>query len=165
MWEKWFSERTVPRQKKHWNPFWMPAQKQNDCETGWAHREYQLSNMTYLRVKRVGLERWLSQLQQAGLATKQSKDCYLVNLTKWIGIMWIHHILKSSKGYRDSSVAKSTDCSSRGPGFNSPKPHGHSQPSVTLVTENLTPSSGLLWALHTHSTHTFRQNTQRHKIK
>ena len=30
---------------------------------------------------------------------------------------------------RDGSVVKSTDCSSRGPEFNSQQPHGGSQPS------------------------------------
>jgi hypothetical protein len=30
----------------------------------------------------------------------------------------------------DGSVIKSTDCSFRGPGFNSQQPHGGSQPSV-----------------------------------
>jgi len=34
-------------------------------------------------------------------------------------------------GWRDGSVVKSTDCSSRGPEFNSQQPHGGSQPSVT----------------------------------
>jgi hypothetical protein len=33
-------------------------------------------------------------------------------------------------GWRDGSVVKSTDCSSRGPAFNSQQPHGGSQPSV-----------------------------------
>ena len=33
-------------------------------------------------------------------------------------------------GWRDGSMVKSTDCSSRGPEFNSQKPHGGSQPSV-----------------------------------
>jgi hypothetical protein len=33
-------------------------------------------------------------------------------------------------GWRDSSVVKSSDCSSRGPEFNSQKPHGGSQPSL-----------------------------------
>ena len=32
--------------------------------------------------------------------------------------------------WRDGSVIKSTDCSSRGPEFNSQQPHGGSQPSV-----------------------------------
>ena len=39
--------------------------------------------------------------------------------------------LKSSRpGWRDGSVVKSTDCSSRGFEFNSQQPHGGSQPSV-----------------------------------
>jgi hypothetical protein len=32
--------------------------------------------------------------------------------------------------WRDASAVKSTDCSSRGPEFNSQQPHGDSQPSV-----------------------------------
>jgi hypothetical protein len=32
--------------------------------------------------------------------------------------------------WRDGSSVKSTDCSSRGPAFNSQQPHGGSQPSV-----------------------------------
>jgi hypothetical protein len=35
-----------------------------------------------------------------------------------------------SRGFRGGSVVKSADCSSKGPEFNSPKPHGESQPSV-----------------------------------
>jgi hypothetical protein len=34
------------------------------------------------------------------------------------------------RGLRDGSEVKSTDCSSRGPEFNSQQPHGGSQPSV-----------------------------------
>jgi hypothetical protein len=37
---------------------------------------------------------------------------------------------KHSWGWGDGSVVKSTDCSSRGPEFNSQQPHGGSQPSV-----------------------------------
>jgi hypothetical protein len=33
-------------------------------------------------------------------------------------------------GWRDGSVVKSTDCSSRGPDFNSQQPRGNPQPSV-----------------------------------
>jgi hypothetical protein len=33
-------------------------------------------------------------------------------------------------GWRDGSAVKSTDCSSRGPEFNSQQPRGGSQPSV-----------------------------------
>jgi hypothetical protein len=34
--------------------------------------------------------------------------------------------------WRDGSAVKSTDCSSRGPEFNSQKPHGGSQPAVMM---------------------------------
>jgi len=37
---------------------------------------------------------------------------------------------KEIGGWRDGSVVKSTDCSSRGPEFKSQQPHGGSQPSV-----------------------------------
>jgi hypothetical protein len=36
----------------------------------------------------------------------------------------------SFKSWRDGSEVKSTDCSSRGPEFNSQQPHGGSQPSA-----------------------------------
>jgi hypothetical protein len=43
----------------------------------------------------------------------------------------VKHIDRNiSKGWRDGSTVKSTDCSSRGPEFNSQQPHGGSQPSV-----------------------------------
>jgi hypothetical protein len=42
----------------------------------------------------------------------------------------VSSFLKSSLwGWRDGSVVKSTDCYSRGPEFNSQKPHDGSQPS------------------------------------
>jgi hypothetical protein len=37
---------------------------------------------------------------------------------------------QKNRGWRDGSVVKSTDCSSRGLKFNSQQPHGGSQPSV-----------------------------------
>jgi hypothetical protein len=43
-------------------------------------------------------------------------------------------------GWRDGSVVKSTDCSSRDPKFNSQQPHGGSQPSVMK-------SDGLFWCV------------------
>jgi hypothetical protein len=46
---------------------------------------------------------------------------------------------KNKKRWRDSSVVKSTGCSSRGSKFNSKQPHCGSQPSVM----DLTPSSGM----------------------
>ena len=52
--------------------------------------------------------------------------------------VYVHIINKSKKngdgggggGWRDGSVVKSTDCSTRGPEFKSWKPHGVLQPSV-----------------------------------
>jgi hypothetical protein len=37
---------------------------------------------------------------------------------------------KTNRGWRDGSAVKSTDCSSRGPEFNSQQPHGGSQSSI-----------------------------------
>jgi hypothetical protein len=37
---------------------------------------------------------------------------------------------KRNPGWRDGSVVKRTDCSSKGPEFNPQQPHGGSQPSV-----------------------------------
>jgi len=37
---------------------------------------------------------------------------------------------KKKRGWRDGSVVKSTDCSSKGPEFKSQQSHGGSQPSV-----------------------------------
>jgi hypothetical protein len=48
-------------------------------------------------------------------------------LTMEIGIT---HQRTTSKGWRDGSEVKSTDCSSTGPEFNSQQPHITSQPSV-----------------------------------
>jgi hypothetical protein len=47
-------------------------------------------------------------------------------------------------GWRDGSVAKSTDCSSRGTEFNSQQPHGSSQPSVMG-------SAALFWHASEHA--------------
>jgi hypothetical protein len=47
---------------------------------------------------------------------------------------------REGEDWRDGSVVKSTDCSSRVPELNSQVPHGGSQPSVM---ENLMPSSGV----------------------
>jgi hypothetical protein len=44
----------------------------------------------------------------------------------------------SMVGWRDGSVVKNTDCSSRGPEFNSQQPHGGSQTKWDLM-----PSSGV----------------------
>jgi hypothetical protein len=44
------------------------------------------------------------------------------------------------RGWRDGSEVRRTDCSSRGPEFNSQQPRGGSQPSVVS-------SSALLWCV------------------
>ncbi|CAO2583729.1 17-beta-hydroxysteroid dehydrogenase 13 [Lemmus lemmus] len=44
------------------------------------------------------------------------------------------------RGWRDGSAVGSSDCSSRGPGFDSQHPHGSSQLSVTPVPRDPTPS-------------------------
>jgi len=51
----------------------------------------------------------------------------------WFGLVlqeWEGGAKEEKKGWRDGSAVKSTDCSSRGPEFNSQQPHGGSQPSV-----------------------------------
>ena len=45
--------------------------------------------------------------------------------------IWGKRSIRMKKmGWRGSSVVKSTDCSFRGPEFNSQQPHGGSQPSI-----------------------------------
>ena len=67
-------------------------------------------------------------------------------------------------GCRDGSVVKSTDCSSRGPGFNSQQPHGSLQPSVTPVPSNPTSSPSLCG--YASGAHTYMQaKTHTHKIR
>jgi hypothetical protein len=46
------------------------------------------------------------------------------------GLMVLGSKRKQTEGQRDGSAVKSTDCSSRGPEFNSQQPHVGSQPSV-----------------------------------
>jgi hypothetical protein len=48
----------------------------------------------------------------------------------WWNKITLHFGFKGLLGWRDGSVVKSTDCSSRGPELNSQQPHGGSQPSV-----------------------------------
>jgi hypothetical protein len=52
----------------------------------------------------------------------------------------INELKGTRRGWRDGSEVKSTDCSSRGPDFNSQQPHGGSQPPVMRSD---TPSSGV----------------------
>ena len=59
---------------------------------------------------------------------------------------------KSTKvGWRDGSVVKSTDCSSKGPEFNSQQPHGGSQPPVMG-------SDALFWCLKTAIVYSYKLN-------
>jgi len=53
---------------------------------------------------------------------------------------WNGKMKRISLGWRDGSVVKSTNCSSRGPEFKSQQPHGGSQPSVIR-------SDALLWCV------------------
>jgi hypothetical protein len=46
------------------------------------------------------------------------------------------------RGWRDGSVVKSTDCSSKSPEFKSQQPHGGSQPSL-MRSEVVSSSSGV----------------------
>ena len=57
-------------------------------------------------------------------------------------------------GWRDGSVVKSIDCSSKSPEFKSQQPHGGSQPSVTN-NKNLMPSSGV--SEDSYSVHTYNK--------
>ena len=54
----------------------------------------------------------------------------------------------SKEGWRDGSAVKSTDCSSRGPEFNSQQTHGGSQPFVMG-------SDALFWCVWSARTHTY----------
>jgi hypothetical protein len=43
----------------------------------------------------------------------------------------LNKLKPEEEGWRDGSAVENTDCSSRGPEFNSQQPHGGSRPSVT----------------------------------
>jgi hypothetical protein len=45
-------------------------------------------------------------------------------------VYWLMRQERDSSGWRDGSAVKRTDCSSRGPEFNSQQPCGGSQPSI-----------------------------------
>jgi hypothetical protein len=63
--------------------------------------------------------------------TKKEKEKKII-FTKIKTACYSKDVIKRIKqGWRDGSAVKSTDCSSRGPEFNSQQPHGGSQPSVT----------------------------------
>lgn len=58
-------------------------------------------------------------------------------------------------GREDGSTVTRSSCSSKGSRFNSQHPHGGSQPSVTPVLRDPTPSSGL----HRNQAHTWYIDT------
>lgn len=63
---------------------------------------------------------------------------------------WTYWVIRNrGGGWRDGFVIKSTDCSSRSPGFSSQQPDDSSQPYVFPVPGDMKPSSGLL----SHQTH------------
>jgi len=62
--------------------------------------------------------------------------------------------LRAVQDWKDGSLAKSTGCSSRGPGSNSQHPHGNQHLSVTPVPRLLTSSHR----------HTYGQDTNEHEI-
>jgi hypothetical protein len=56
--------------------------------------------------------------------------CVFTNKDACSWVQYKQHEEKRAGGWRDGSAVKSTDCSSRGPEFNSQQPHSDSQPSV-----------------------------------
>ena len=67
-----------------------------------------------------------SQVLELKAFTKTARQHETLNLR----VMDLSTTLGTSLGWRDGSVVKSTDCSSRGPEFNSQQPLGGSQPYV-----------------------------------
>jgi hypothetical protein len=61
-------------------------------------------------------------------------------------------------GWRDGSVVKGNDCSSRGPEFNSQQTHGGSQPSAMR-------SDALFWYLKTSTVLTLNKQTNKSFLK
>jgi len=59
---------------------------------------------------------WLDRVAEAASLEFQRQQIKSIKCENW--------------DWRDGSVVKSTDCSSRGPEFNSQQPHGGLQPSV-----------------------------------
>jgi hypothetical protein len=66
-----------------------------------------------------------------GMTSLMITDNEINSFGKFLSVInWNKYVKKWSGGWRDGSVFKSTDCSSKGPEFNSQQPHGGSQPSV-----------------------------------
>jgi hypothetical protein len=56
--------------------------------------------------------------------------CWVEKWNIFSCVYWLFVVLWKMPGWWNGSAVKSTDCSSRGPEFNSQQPHGGSQPSV-----------------------------------
>jgi len=93
--------------------------------------------LVYRRVSRGGTHRGRLEVGRASwtsaprrLSTRTHTAVYTTHL-RGLGPVqsrgWWQNALEL--GWRDGSVVKSTDCSSRGPEFKSQQPHGGSQPS------------------------------------
>jgi hypothetical protein len=79
-----------------------------------------------------------SRVLQECVAKQECSHCEVLFIS-FLNIM--HQTLKKKlEGWRDSSVVKSTNCSSKGHEFKSQQPHGGSQPSVTR-------SDSLFWCV------------------
>jgi hypothetical protein len=63
----------------------------------------------------------------------------------------ITQILRKVIGWRDGSMVKNIDCSSRESGFNSQHPHGCSQLYITPVPGDLTSTQTYMKAKHQHT--------------
>jgi hypothetical protein len=78
--------------------------------------------MAYLCSQNLG-GRWISEFKVSLLYKLSFRTAKVIQRNP---------ILKNKPGgWRDGSVVKSTDCSSKGPVFKSQQPHGGSQPFVT----------------------------------
>ena len=76
-----------------------------------------------------------SRYSTSGPSTLQppvvSLKCYRLPLLTLRPIFFFSFKNLLFRSWRDGSAVKSTDCSSKGPEFNSQQPHGGSEPSVT----------------------------------
>jgi hypothetical protein len=88
---------------------------------------------TKLRASIILVKDWVLSLwnQEPGILFNLAEEVLvseerLKKANKWDKSKWTHTI----RGWRDGSVVKNTDCSSRGPEFNSQQLHDGSQPSV-----------------------------------
>jgi hypothetical protein len=105
------------------------------------------NHISKLGIKSVGLaENWILQSKRHGhkpiwfklffswtlLFPGESRFllCSQLELTMTTGVYVFNPFKKIAEVWSNDSAVKSTDCSSRGPEFNSQQPHGGSQPSL-----------------------------------